>query len=128
ALAIAAAAFISTGVVLAGAIRRDAAPWLGVPFAALFFFNYRLAAIPLGGLESGASGLIAVAAGVLTSRWAGVVTPRRAGTLGVAIGLAALARMDALLLGGVAIAWLSTEAIRSRSMHQGALVLVTALV
>ena len=33
---------------------RDTAPWLAAPFAALFFFNYRLAAIPLTGWNGAA--------------------------------------------------------------------------
>jgi hypothetical protein len=59
----------STGLLLCWQIREGAGAWLVAPFAGLFFLNYRLASIPLGGLESAISGMMAVLAAALVSRW-----------------------------------------------------------
>ena len=57
ALTILAVAFVITGVLIVSFVRRRAARWLWVPIAAWFFCNYRLATIPMGGLETSLSGL-----------------------------------------------------------------------
>ena len=74
--------------------------------------------IPLGGLETAVSGLTVVIAAVTASCWAGELTARRATLLGGLLGLAYLARMDALLFGAVLLAWMAYRAQVSPSRTQ----------
>jgi hypothetical protein len=93
----------------------DAGAWLVAPFAGLFFFNYRLVSIPLGGLETAVSGMMVVIVARLASRWADALDSRRAALLGVVLGLASLSRMDALLLAAIVLSWLAYRGFRLKS-------------
>jgi hypothetical protein len=125
-LTIAALCFVATGLLLCRQIREDAGAWLVAPFAGLFFLNYRLASVPLGGLESAMSGMMAVLAAALVSRWTDVLNVKRAILLGFVLGLAVLARMDNLLLGAVILSRLAWRSWRLRSWPLSRLVLCCA--
>jgi hypothetical protein len=127
ALTLAAAGFIATGCLLAGSVRDEGAPWLVAPFAALFFFNYRLMSIPLGGLETGIAGLSVVAVALAVQRWEGTLDLTRAIALGALLGIACLARMDAFLFGGIVLAWLSYRAWRTGRVQQIPFVMAAAV-
>jgi hypothetical protein len=110
-----AVAFVATGALFVSFVRRRAARWLWVPAAAWFFCNYRLATIPMGGLETSLSGLAVVAAAWLVIEWTDDLTPARAAVLGAALGVAFLSRMDALLFAAVVLGWLVFRAVQVRS-------------
>ena len=124
ALTVSALLFVLTGWFICQQIRHDAGAWLVAPLAGLFFFNYRLVSIPLGGLETALSGMTVVVVARFVSRWADFLNLKRAATLGGLLGLAYLARMDALLLGVIVLAWLAYRSFRMRSWQHFGLVFV----
>ena len=124
ALSVSALLFVLTGWLLCQQIRADAGAWLVAPFAGLFFFNYRLVSIPLGGLETAVSGMTVVIVARFVSRWADSLNLKRAAILGGLLGLAYLARMDALLLGAIVLSWLAYRSFRMRSWQHFGLVVV----
>lgn len=103
ALTLCAILFILNGWVLYLCLRKSRAAPLALPLTALFFCNYRMMTIPLGGLETGVAGLTVslVTLFLLTHRpgWKSSLQ------LGVLLGLACLSRLDALLLAGIVLAW-----------------------
>ena len=117
-LTLAVLGFLATGVLLCREVRDTGPRWLVVPFAVVFFCNYRLLSVPLSGLESGVAGLSVAAVAVAVARWADDLDLRRAMALGVLLGLAVLARMDALLSGGLVLVWLAWRAWLTRSWRR----------
>lgn len=103
-------------------VRNRMAPWLAAPVAALMLWNYRLASVALGGLETALAGFATVATIAYLARSSEPLTLRRAAGLGALVGIASLSRMDALLLGAIVIGWVGV-----RSLHAG-LAKATAIV
>ena len=112
ALTLCAVFFLATGLLLCRQVGRQSAPWVVAPLSALLFFNYRLVSVALGGLETSLAGLTVVIVAALASVWGDALTLKRAVVLGAMLGLACLARMDALLLAAVVLGWLAYRCTR----------------
>jgi hypothetical protein len=106
--------FAATVQIVYRDVRNRIAPWLAAPVAALMLWNYRLASVALGGLETALAGFATVATISYFARSPEPLTLRRAAGLGALVGVASLSRMDALLLGAIVIAWVAV-----RSLHTG---------
>jgi len=122
ALTTCAALFAATVLIVYRDVRNRMAPWLAAPVAALMLWNYRLASVALGGLETALAGFATVATISYLARSPEPLTLRRAAGLGALVGIASLCRMDALLLGAIVVAWVGL-----RSLHAG-LAKATAIV
>lgn len=98
--------FVATGWFLLRAARLAEAGALSLLVAAFFLTNYRLMAVPLGGLETALAGLMisAVSAYVLSRDPLG--GQGSALVLGLLLGVTILARMDAVLLAAILLTWL----------------------
>lgn len=127
ALTICGLCFIATAWLIGREIGRQA-PDLLIPFAALFLCNYRLVSLPMGGLETALSGLTVTTVAVAASRWLNRWTVGRSVALGALLGLAYLARLDALLLGLIVLSWLLYHARRAEQRGQMRLVLLSGVV
>lgn len=92
-------------------VRNRMAPWLAAPVAALMLWNYRLASVALGGLETALAGVATVATISYLARSAEPLALSRAAGLGALVGVASLSRMDALLLGAIVIAWVGVRSL-----------------
>ena len=96
--------------------------WLPPPVAALLLCNYRLASIALGGLETALVGFSTIVTISFIARSDGAFTLGRAAGLGALLGAASLSRMDALLFGGIVLAWLGCRALPAGPARTGAIV------
>nr|HPO10243.1 hypothetical protein [bacterium] len=99
--------FIATGYVVYHCMDRRAGPILAAVFTAWFLCNYRIMAASLGGLETALNGFsISLMTAYLISS-GGIDTWRKSVVLGLLLGLAYWSRMDAFLLGGVVLVWVT---------------------
>ena len=105
--------FAATVVVIYRDVRTGMAPWLAAPVAALMLWNYRLASVALGGLETALAGFATVATISYLARSPEPLALGGAAGLGALLGIAALSRMDALLLAAIVIAWVGARSLPS---------------
>ena len=105
--------FGATVVVIYRDVRTRMAPWLAAPVAALMLWNYRLASVALGGLETALAGFATVATISYLARSPEPLALSSAAGLGALLGIAALSRMDALLLAAIVIAWVGARSLPS---------------
>ena len=105
--------FAATVVVIYRDVRTGMAPWLAAPVAALMLWNYRLASVALGGLETALAGFATVATISYLARSPEPLALSSAAGLGALLGIAALSRMDALLLAAIVIAWVGARSLPS---------------
>ena len=103
--------FAATVLLIYRDVRNRMAPRLAAPVAALMLWNYRLASVALGGLETALAGFATVATISYLARSPETLTLRRAAGLGALLGIASLSRMDALLLAAIVIAWTSVRSL-----------------
>jgi len=118
--------FAATVLVIYRDVRNRMAPWLAAPVAALMLWNYRLASVALGGLETALAGFATVATISYLARSPEPLTLNRAAGLGALLGVASLSRMDALLLAAIVIAWTGVRSLRI-GLAKATAVVTTAL-
>src|SRR6059058_4565036 len=111
--------FGATCLVVYRDVRSRMIAWLAPPVAALLLCNYRLASIALGGLETALVGFSTIVTISFIARSDGAFTLGRAAGLGALLGAASLSRMDALLFGGIVLAWLGCRALPAGPARTG---------
>jgi len=109
-LTVCAGFLIATGYVIYRCMDRRAGPILATAFVAWFLCNYRIMAASLGGLETALNGLCISLMAVYLILSGGIDTWRKSVVLGLLLGLAYWSRMDAFLLGGVVLVWVTFSA------------------